>query len=186
MSENTTESSLGAPEALPTSWTDQLTALTEAFQQTYQAHVTALQDTITASWAAWHEDVAAIQQMVQQLAAMDAERAATWTSLQERLHHLASLVPDSPAASPTPPVASAPVPVVAAASPPTPAAPPPVTEPAEPPQPDITWASAPSVVPTAPAASIWPSEAAPAAPDTGITWNQSEPDPVLPQLVRGL
>jgi len=53
MSEHTTESSSGAPEALPTSWTDQLTALTEAFHQTYQAHVTALQDTITASWAAW-------------------------------------------------------------------------------------------------------------------------------------
>ncbi len=185
MSENTTEGSLGAPEALPTSWTDQLTALTNAFHQTYQAHVTALQDTIAASWAAWHEDVAAIQQMVQQLAAMDAQRAELWTALQERLHHLASLVPASPAASPTPPVASAQVPVVAAASAPTPAAPSPVTVPAEPPQPETQWVSAPSAVP-APAASIWPSEAAPAAPDTGITWNQSEPDPVLPQLVRGL
>ena len=183
MSENTTEGSLGAPEALPTSWTDQLTALTNAFHQTYQAHVTALQDTIAASWAAWHEDVAAIQQMVQQLAAMDAQRAELWTALQERLHHLASLVPDSPAASPTPPVASAPVPVAAA---PTPVAPSPATVPAEPPQPDTQWVSAPSVAPAAPAASIWPSEAAPAAPDTGITWNQSEPDPVLPQLVRGL
>ena len=186
MSENTTDSPLEAPGALPTSWTDQLTALTNAFQQTYQAHVTALQDTIAASWAAWHEDVAAIQQMVQQLAAMDAERAATWTALQERLHHLASLVPASPAVSPAPPVASAPVPVTVAATAPTPAAQSPATVPAAPPQPDITWASAPSVVPAAPAASIWPSEAAPAALDTGIAWNQSEPDPVLPQLVRGL
>jgi hypothetical protein len=169
---------------LPTSWTAQLTALTEAFQETYHAHVTALQDTIAASWAAWHEDVAAIQQMVQQLAAMDAERAATWTALQERLHHLASLVPASPAVSPAPPVASAPVPAAAA---PTPVAPSPVMPPAEPSQPDTQWTSAPSAVPAAPAAaSIWPSEAAPAAPDAGIAWNQSEPDPVLPKLVRGL
>lgn len=162
-----------AAASLPDAWTDQLTALTHAFQQTYQSHVTALHDTIVATWAAWHEDVAALQQMVQQLAAMDAQRAELWTALQTRLDHLTTLIPAASrdtvsVAEPAPP-------------PPAPVAEPDMVVPSSPP---LTWAADVSS-PSVPSPEASPA-VAPDPDDTGLTWNQHDPDPTLPQLVQNL
>lgn len=157
--------------SLPASWTDQLTALTEAFHQTYQAHVTALQDTIATSWAAWHDDVAAIQQMVQQLAAMDAQRAELWTALQTRLDHLTTLIPAAP---PSPTSVPESVPPSSGMEPDRPASP----------APALTWSEDASSPPAS--GPEGPLETPPHPDDPGLTWNQHDPDPVLPQLVQGL